>query len=481
MESVTLKNYTLPSPQSTKGSDSKITKKQSTNYRTPLKIYHQNIRGLRYKTNELLSHIYPDLPQLLCFTEHHMRLEELQQVSMNEYKLAANFCRTAYATGGVCMYVHKCLEFVNINIENCCKEKDFEACAIKLNLNSTHIYIITTYRAPSRNFDSFINKLDTILRKLYNATLDFIICGDINIDYLKNTEKKNQLDNLLLTYNLTSTVNFPTRSSKLSATAIDNIVINIDKENDYTLCPIMNGLSDHDAQLITLNTISLKPPTKHFKVIRSIDENSLNYFLNKLSYEIWDTTFSSEDINTMFNAFLDTHLKIFYSSFPLKKMQLTSKRNDWITLGIRTSCKHKRELHVESKSNSKLREHYKKYCKILSAVINEAKKLTHNNKIKKSTNPNKTIWDIVKMETGKTNLTKNDIIDKLKVGDKLENDYKKIAETFNIHFTLITDTIAAKNNPNTCNTNKTTPTHYLLQSFSCTFPNFKLMPLSTKC
>jgi len=70
METVTLKNYTLPSPQSTKGSDSKITKKQCINCKIPLKIYHQNIRGLRYKTNELLSHIHPVLPQLLCFTEH---------------------------------------------------------------------------------------------------------------------------------------------------------------------------------------------------------------------------------------------------------------------------------------------------------------------------------------------------------------------------------------------------------------------------
>jgi hypothetical protein len=80
----------------------------------------------------------------------------------------------------------------------------------------------------------------------------------------------------------------------------------------------MNGLSDHDSQLITLKTISLKPPIKHFKEIRIFDENSINDFLNKLSYEIWDTTFSSEYVNTMFNAFLDTYLKTFYSSFPKK-------------------------------------------------------------------------------------------------------------------------------------------------------------------
>jgi hypothetical protein len=150
----------------------------------------------------------------------------------------------------------------------------------------------------------------------------------------------------------------------------------------YTLCPIMNGLSDHDSQLITLKTISLKPPTKHFKVIRTFNENSLNYFLNKLSYEIWDTAFSSEDVSAMFNAFLDTYLKIFYSSFPKKIIQLTPKRNDWITLGKRTSCKHKRELYVASKSNPKLRDHYNKYCKILSSVINEAKNLHTTAKLK---------------------------------------------------------------------------------------------------
>ena len=111
---------------------------------------------------------------------------------------------------------------------------------------------------------------------------------------------------------------------------------------------------------------------------------------------MWDITFSIEDINIMFNAFSDTYLKIFYSSFPKKVTQLTPKRNDWITLGIKTSCNHKRELYVASKSNPKLRGYYKKYCKILSSVINEAKKVTYNNKIKKFFIPNKATWDIVK-------------------------------------------------------------------------------------
>ena len=80
------------------------------------------------------------------------------------------------------------------------------------------------------------------------------------------------------------------------------------------------------------------------------------------------------------------------------------------------------------------------------------------------------------METGKTNNTMNDIIEKLKFGDKLVDDYTNIAEIFNQHFTSIAKANAANTNYKTSNANnryKTTPTHYLLQSFNCTFSNYQ--------
>jgi hypothetical protein len=51
-----------------------------------------------------------------------------------------------------------------------------------------------------------------------------IICGDINTNYLVESEK-NQLDNLLLMYNLTGIVDFPMRINHTSANTIDNILI----------------------------------------------------------------------------------------------------------------------------------------------------------------------------------------------------------------------------------------------------------------
>ena len=72
-----------------------------------------------------------------------MYWEELQQIVLNDYNLATYFCRTSYAKWGACIYVHKSVNCEGVDIKNYCKEKDLEACAIKLKLNSTHICIIS--------------------------------------------------------------------------------------------------------------------------------------------------------------------------------------------------------------------------------------------------------------------------------------------------------------------------------------------------
>jgi len=74
--------------------------------------------------------------------------------------------------------------------------------------------IISLYRSPSGNFDLFSQNLDSVLQLLYTPALHITICGDINIDYLVKSDRKNQLDNLLLTYNITTIITFPTRVQK---------------------------------------------------------------------------------------------------------------------------------------------------------------------------------------------------------------------------------------------------------------------------
>ena len=71
-----------------------------------------------------------------------------------------------------------------------CKEKDSEACAIKVHLPSYTFYISVIYRSPSGNFEYILNNLELMLNSIYSNSTDLIICGDFNIVYLNNYSQK---------------------------------------------------------------------------------------------------------------------------------------------------------------------------------------------------------------------------------------------------------------------------------------------------
>jgi hypothetical protein len=155
-----------------------------------------------------------------------------------------------------------------------------------------------------------------ILQKLQNPRLNLVICGDTNVNYLNDS-----LDALLNSYNVFSTVNFPARFNNDSSSAIDNIFIDISKMDDYEIIPLVNGLSDHDGQALILNNIKNEPYERQSYFTRKINRYTIADFQIKLSYEIWESVFNCEDVNVIFNSFLNTYLRTFYSSFPLTKIK----------------------------------------------------------------------------------------------------------------------------------------------------------------
>jgi hypothetical protein len=45
-----------------------------------LTIFHQNIRGLLNKKDELLNSLTLNSPQIICISEHHLNVEELRSM-----------------------------------------------------------------------------------------------------------------------------------------------------------------------------------------------------------------------------------------------------------------------------------------------------------------------------------------------------------------------------------------------------------------
>ena len=165
---------------------------------------------------------------------------------------------------------------------------------LKTLICTLNICVLTLYRAPSGNVSSFLLKLDTILQLLYIPMSHFINFRDININYLKESEDKTHLDNILLSYNLISIINFPTRVQNTSSTAMDHIFIDVSQFENYTVTSITNGLCDHDAQLLKISTEYTLVPIHKFKTVRKISKYTISDFIAKLSCESWDTIFNSE-------------------------------------------------------------------------------------------------------------------------------------------------------------------------------------------
>jgi regulator of RNase E activity RraB len=56
-------------------------------------VFHQIIRGINDKTNESINFLRPELPEILCIIEHHLKEHEFGRIAIDHYNLGAKFCR----------------------------------------------------------------------------------------------------------------------------------------------------------------------------------------------------------------------------------------------------------------------------------------------------------------------------------------------------------------------------------------------------
>jgi exonuclease III len=169
---------------------------------------------MRIRKERWRTHFHPNFPHVMCLTEHHLQCLQLEKFHIENYNLGAHYCRQQCEKGGVAIFIHNSLGFTNIDIAEHCKDQAIEIYALKLSFGTQNICILTPYRAPSGKFSTFLLQLNTILQSLHTPRLHFIICADININYLNESGNKSQMDNLFLSYNLTSIINFLTKDTK---------------------------------------------------------------------------------------------------------------------------------------------------------------------------------------------------------------------------------------------------------------------------
>jgi exonuclease III len=102
-----------------------------------------------------------------------MVAQELLHLAMDGYMLGSSFCQKGLKSRGVCIFVQTNQHFIKIDISQHCQER-----AIQLVIKTSHLIILSLYKALSGDVNEFLRRLDATLKYLYNPKSEFIICGD---------------------------------------------------------------------------------------------------------------------------------------------------------------------------------------------------------------------------------------------------------------------------------------------------------------
>jgi hypothetical protein len=88
-----------------------------------------------------------------------------------------------------------------------------------------------------------------------------------------------------------------------------------------------NGLSDHDAQLLIIKTISFQVCKYKISTRRIVSDQSLLNFKMQLSFETWHDVFSGNDADTIFNCFFKYIFENFQFQLPIKENNYSQVKN----------------------------------------------------------------------------------------------------------------------------------------------------------
>lgn len=119
----------------------------------------------------------------------------------------------------------------------------------------------------------------------------------------------------------------------------------------------------------------------------------------------WNNIISkNKNVNDNYNCLNNVLLNLLNKHIPEKRIKINVKpKKLWLTCGIKISSKNKRllKIHVMYSKNKTLNNYYKAYDKILKKIIINSKKFESINRISKSTNKTKCMWQIIKERTNK--------------------------------------------------------------------------------
>lgn len=395
-----------------------------------ISILHVNIRSMQHNFEKLkefliiLKYIFDVIAISETWHDTETLIESNSNFILPNYRIISQPRGRGKKGGGLCFYILEKYTY-KIKKQLCLTKNDYECLTIEIiNEKAKNIVIVCVYRPPSgtvKPFEDFIRNLI-----VNNNNKKLCIIGDINLNsltYEKNLKIKSFFD-MLFKYNIYPLINKPTRITKSSATAIDNIFLNHFLETSFETGIFKTDISDHFPIYIKINNLNINSTTYSKKINikkRNLSTVNTHNFSQNLYKERWNEVYVCQNTNEAYNAFINKFLNIFNETIPYEIIKTKTKTlaNPWMNKSLVKCSKKKQKLYNKFLKNRNIENEnkYKNYKYFYQNLLKNEKKQFYSNKIYECKSDIKKTWSVINNIMGRNksssllplNITINDI------------------------------------------------------------------------
>ena len=156
--------------------------------------------------------------------------------------------------------------------------------------------VVCFYRIPNSGNEGLIT-LNTWLEERQDKKSGIIMCGDMNVDVLRNTKLSKELKTVLKSHGIKNTIRGITR--RVSKTSIDHVYMNSNLNKDSITEIMDEELADHFSISIKLRLIGKITQNRQIQYNLETDE-TIREFRAGLNLTNWDeVTLTDTDTGTM--------------------------------------------------------------------------------------------------------------------------------------------------------------------------------------
>ena len=247
--------------------------------KTKVSVMHLNVRSLKphYEKLEALILSLESPPDVICLTETWLTANDDPKCYLLPGYRQFVFRNRKSTGGGVMMQLH----------ENCVilseKDSPFEESILSDISIHGHIYsFLTLYNKPRSNKQLFLDQLDQFLERNASHSTPMIICGDTNIDVLKNIALNKNYLNIITANGFNCFADEPTRETENTSTCLDHFIFqNLNLTRSFVLKE--ENISDHYPVIIEWDSCQLEKPEISFRDTSFLKNKSLHdEFLQRL-------------------------------------------------------------------------------------------------------------------------------------------------------------------------------------------------------